>query len=117
MLGCSLDVTPDKTNAVLPGQANVSALMQACLDQNPLMRPTAASIYKRSTAMGLGARSVVELLLHRIQTHANVLEDEVALRTLELQEEMKKVDNLLKEMLPMYGSHLHVWEVLQLVFT
>ncbi|OQV16759.1 putative Atrial natriuretic peptide receptor 2 [Hypsibius exemplaris] len=81
-------------------ERDVETLMRSCLDQNPSNRPTSSSLQKRATSLKFASRSVVELLMHRIQTHAETLEQEVALRTDELIEEMKKVDDLLKEMLP-----------------
>jgi hypothetical protein len=55
---------------------------------------------KWAKSTGFSKRNVVELILHRLQKQSSNLEEEVSLRTEQLVEERKKVDNLLQEMLP-----------------
>ena len=83
-------------------ECDLRNVLAACLQDDPLLRPTAGSLLKWTTQNGFAKQTVVELLLHRLESHANTLEREVALRTQDLLEETKKADDLLNEMLPKY---------------
>jgi hypothetical protein len=74
--------------------------MMACQNVNHSLRPTTNKLMKWAKSTGFSKRNVVELILHRLQKQSSNLEEEVSLRTEQLVEERKKVDNLLQEMLP-----------------
>ena len=81
-------------------QEEVQSLMTSCLNPDVAQRPTAVALYKWTTVMGLAEHNVVELMMHRLQSHAQSLEQKVDMRSQDLVMEMKKVDDLLNEMLP-----------------
>jgi hypothetical protein len=90
-------------------------MMKACQNVNHSLRPKTGKLQKWVQSMSFSKRSIVELILHRLQKQAVSLEEEVDLRTRELVEERKKVDDLLNEMLPrsvitiFYPNLSHKW--------
>ncbi|OQV16764.1 Atrial natriuretic peptide receptor 2 [Hypsibius exemplaris] len=81
-------------------QADVRYMMALCLSHSAPERPSVTELHKWSVANGFAKNTIVELLLSRLQLHASLLEQEVALRSQDLLVEMQKVEDLLREMLP-----------------
>ncbi|EDV28199.1 uncharacterized protein TRIADDRAFT_21495, partial [Trichoplax adhaerens] len=76
-------------------------LMQKCWRHDPLSRPTTQVIQKKLVAMNNGRSiNIMDNMLKMMEKYANDLEDLVADRTRELNEEKKKTDELLYRMLP-----------------
>ena len=77
-------------------------MMEECLSRDPQQRPTAAQLKTWTHKMGLSDKSLVQLLLNRLKGHADELESEVQARSADLLEERRKLDDLLREMLPRF---------------
>jgi hypothetical protein len=75
-------------------------MMMTCRSVDQSSRPTASNLKEWIKMRGFAVQNIVELILQRLQVQATTLEEEVILRTEQLVEEKKKVDELLHEMLP-----------------
>ena len=75
-----------------------------CLNPDTQQRPTADRLKRWAHKMGLTNRNIVELLLNRLKGHADELESEVQARSADSLEERRKLDDLLREMLPRFVS-------------
>jgi hypothetical protein len=78
----------------------VYELMMSCRIVDQSSRPTASTLRKLVRMTSFSKRNIVELIVQRLQVQATTLENVVSLRTEQLVEERKKVDELLHEMLP-----------------
>ena len=86
--------------SVDPLRRTIADMIRSCLSMDASARPTARDLKKWLNTVGLPRRNIIELLLFRLGKHAESLEQMVELRTEALLEERKKVDDLLREILP-----------------
>ncbi|XP_046580997.1 atrial natriuretic peptide receptor 1-like [Haliotis rubra] len=89
--------------AVPDNLRDLSILMETCWDEDPGRRPQFHSIRKalKTLAARFGASgSLMDSLLRRMEQYANNLEKLVDEKTVELQEEKKKSEELLYQILP-----------------
>ncbi|OQV12658.1 Atrial natriuretic peptide receptor 2 [Hypsibius exemplaris] len=76
-------------------------LIASCLLTDPVQRPDISTVQSRLlTIAGGEAKGVADNLISRMSTYAEELEHTVMLRTHELQEEQRKIESLLFELLP-----------------
>ncbi|OQV12176.1 putative Atrial natriuretic peptide receptor 1 [Hypsibius exemplaris] len=75
-------------------------MVARCLESESHARPTATDLKRWLTTVGVPKKNFVELLLDRLEKHSASLEETVQSRTEALLDETRKVDDLLREMLP-----------------
>ncbi|XP_055345019.1 receptor-type guanylate cyclase gcy-13-like [Paramacrobiotus metropolitanus] len=84
--------------------STVMQILDACWNEQPALRPDSSSLLNQITSkLGLSYKqdtSFFDNILHRLKKYADALEDEVYNRTVELQIERKRCDELLCEILP-----------------
>ena len=77
-------------------------MMGECLSRDPQQRPTATQLKTWTHKTRLSDKNIVQLLLNRLKGYADDLESEVQARSADLLEERRKLDDLLREMLPRF---------------
>jgi hypothetical protein len=80
----------------------IDEVAKACLTDEPLAKPTSLVLKKWIRNMGFAKQNIAELLLESLQKQSVILEELVIQRSNALLEEMRKLDELLLEMLPRY---------------
>ncbi|XP_055330965.1 atrial natriuretic peptide receptor 1-like [Paramacrobiotus metropolitanus] len=78
---------------------NILPIIESCIDPDHSKRPTLSHLVSTLSRV-LSNRKLVDTILRRLENYANDLENMVEARTHDLLEEQRKVDVLLKEMIP-----------------
>ncbi|XP_072020667.1 atrial natriuretic peptide receptor 1-like [Amphiura filiformis] len=81
--------------------ANMVMLMQSCWEQDPELRPTFSAIIKQLQKSSNGRKAnLIDNMVDMMEKYTDQLEDMVDERTKQLEEEKKKTDALLYQILP-----------------
>ncbi|OQV12174.1 putative Atrial natriuretic peptide receptor 1 [Hypsibius exemplaris] len=87
----------ESTNTI---HRKIHEMVAHCLESESHARPTATDLKRWLITIGVPKKNFVELLLDRLEKHSATLEETVQSRTEALLDETKKVDDLLREILP-----------------
>ncbi|KAK6181613.1 hypothetical protein SNE40_009435 [Patella caerulea] len=79
----------------------ITDIMRSCWEENPLQRPPFSVIGENLRKVNKGkTTNIIDQMIHMLSKYADHLEDLVADRTRQLEEEQRKTDELLCRMLP-----------------
>ncbi|OQV12169.1 putative Atrial natriuretic peptide receptor 1, partial [Hypsibius exemplaris] len=87
----------ESTNTI---HRKIHEMVARCLESESHARPTATDLKRWLTTVRVPKKNFVELLLDRLEKHSASLEETVQSRTEALLDETRKVDDLLREILP-----------------
>ncbi|XP_055347908.1 atrial natriuretic peptide receptor 1-like [Paramacrobiotus metropolitanus] len=101
----SIEVEAAETDAAgYDAESRLVLLANRCLYSNAALRPTAkqllTGIGRLRVAGQSASRSIVERIIRRFEAYTQVLDEAVRIKTVELQMERKRCDDLLRELLP-----------------
>ncbi|KAG1682088.1 Guanylyl cyclase GC-E [Nymphon striatum] len=91
-------IRPSVSKQVAPPE--VINIMKQCWAENPDMRPDFNQIYDQFKSFSGKKGNIVDTMFQMLEKYSNNLEDLIRERTLQLDEEKRKTDQLLARMLP-----------------